>query len=146
MSNATVDVTYNPDATEFTDVGKLRLAIGDTDPMAGARPGGANYSDSELSTMITAAGGWAKAVPLMLRSLAAEYNRTAQTAFTAGAEDSAKSAVATAAEYRAQAAAWEKRVDEGLDESAAAETLVADSVQLGYSGTPFFELPPRDLR
>ena len=41
-----------------TDLGKLRLAIGDVTQSSGILPGGGNFSDDEANTAITLCGSW----------------------------------------------------------------------------------------
>ena len=94
-----------------TELGKLRLAIGDTVSGSGPRPAAGNYTDAELNvflTPITAAGyTYGKAVPQVLRILAAEWARQAN--ITIGEYSAQYGAVAQS--YRDQAAEWEKMTD-----------------------------------
>jgi hypothetical protein len=95
-----------------SDVGKIRLAIGDhliLDDTGGIQPGGAHYTDEELTTFLTAAGGyWRAAVPLVLRATA---NRFAVLATSITLEGYSESYAGTAAQLIANAKAWEEQND-----------------------------------
>lgn len=56
-----------------TDLGKLRLAIGDVTQSSGILPGGGNFSDDEANTAITLCGSWQLAAPFLLRAAAAQW-------------------------------------------------------------------------
>ena len=59
-----------------TDIGKIRLELGDTDDTTGegVKPNGDNFSDEELQTFIESAGTWARAAVKALRTLAGMYS------------------------------------------------------------------------
>lgn len=90
-----------------TDLGKLRLAVGDTVSGSGPRPASGNYSDAELNVYlaaITAAGySYGKAVPQVFRLLAGEWAKQANISI--GEYSAQYGAVAQA--YRDQAAEWD---------------------------------------
>lgn len=68
----TLEYTYDLS----TDVGKVRLSIGDNDIAsvgAGIKPDGTNFTDQELQFIIEQAGSWRAAVPFALRTLANLY-------------------------------------------------------------------------
>lgn len=145
MSNSTVNVTYNPDSIT-TDLSLLRLVIGDSDSKAGIRPNGANFSDAELIGIITAVGAWPKAIPVLLRTLAAEYAAASEKAFGLKNEDDGKRYAAAASEFRLQAVSWDKE-SALLADNPLSGSSSADAFAIGYyADRPYFELPPRDLR
>lgn len=94
-----------------TELGKLRLAIGDTTSGSGPRPASGNYADAELNVFlapVTAAGNtYGKAVPQVLRLLANEWARQANISI--GEYSAQYGAIAQA--YRDQAREWEKMTD-----------------------------------
>lgn len=94
-----------------TDLGKVRLAIGDTVSGSGPRPSGANYSDAEINVFLTpviAAGcTYGRAVAQMFRLLAGEWAGQANTRI---GEYSAEYA-AVAENYRKAANEWERMTD-----------------------------------
>ena len=94
-----------------TDLGKTRLAIGDTVNGAGPRPEGANYSDEEINVYLTpaiAAGySYGRAVVQLLRLLANEWAGKANISIGEYKVEYS----ATAASFRAAAAEWERITD-----------------------------------
>lgn len=56
-----------------TDRGKVRFVLGDITSAAGILPGGSNFSDAEIDTILTLAGTWQKAVPTLARAAAAQW-------------------------------------------------------------------------
>jgi hypothetical protein len=57
-----------------TDVGKLRLAIGDTLLLQGPRPSRANYSDAEIQYFLDTEASIGRASVMAFDSLAAEWS------------------------------------------------------------------------
>lgn len=94
-----------------TDLGKTRLAIGDTVNGSGPRPAGTNYSDEEINVFLTpaiAAGyTYGRAVAQMFRVLANEWSGQANISI---GEYSAQYA-AVADNYRKAANEWERITD-----------------------------------
>ena len=94
-----------------TDLGKTRLAIGDTTNGGGPRPDGANFSDEEINVYLTpviAAGySYGRAVSQLLRLLANEWAGKASISIGEYRVDYNT----IAANYRAAAAEWERMTD-----------------------------------
>ena len=94
-----------------TNLGKTRLAIGDTVDGTGPRPDGTNYSDEEIGVYLTpiiAAGqSYGRAVAQMLRLLANEWTSKASISISDYRVDYNN----VAANYRAAAAEWERSTD-----------------------------------
>lgn len=93
-----------------TDVGKIRLAIGDWQPAeagngVGVRPSGDNLSDEELEVILGQVSSWQQAAPLALTMLANEWALEART--TVGSVS--QNATGVAATLREQAAEWSRR-------------------------------------
>lgn len=94
-----------------TNLGKTRLAIGDTVSGSGPRPAGTNYSDEEINVFLTpaiAAGyTYGRAVSQMFRILASEW--TNQANISIGEYSAQYSSVAD--NYRKAANEWERMTD-----------------------------------
>lgn len=93
-----------------TDVGKVRLSIGDTDIEtigAGVKPDGANFTDAELQFFIDQAGSWRVAVPSILRTLA---NLFASQATRVGMEQYSEDFGKTVDNLIKAAAEWEAKL------------------------------------
>ena len=94
-----------------TDLGKVRLAIGDTVSGSGPRPSGANYSDAEINVFLTpviAAGyTYGRAVAQLFRVLAGEWAGKASVSIG----DYSVQYAAVADNYRKAAAEWERMTD-----------------------------------
>lgn len=107
-----------------TNLGKVRLAIGDTVNGSGPRPNGANYSDEEinvyLSPVIAAGYGYGRAVVQLLRLLANEWAGKANVSIG----DYSAQYAAVADNYRRAAAEWERMTD-------AAGALTAGGISTG---------------
>jgi hypothetical protein len=60
-----------------TDIGKIRLAIGDTSSTAGAgvKPDGTNFTDAELQIFLDAEGTWGRAAAAACETLATWWAR-----------------------------------------------------------------------
>ena len=97
--------TYDP----TTDLGKLRLAIGDTSRSDGVRPNGKPFSDEELNLFLESASDWRYAVPKVLRTLANQYaSRVSVERFGAYSRSNEK----RADELRRQASDWERELQQ----------------------------------
>jgi len=94
-----------------TDIGRVRLAIGDTVKGSGPRADGSNFSDEELNVYLTpviAAGySYGRAVSQVLRLLANEW--TGKASVSIG--DYSVQYAAVADNYRKAAAEWERMTD-----------------------------------
>ena len=94
-----------------TNLGKTRLAIGDTVKDSGPRPSGANYSDEEINVFLTpviAAGySYGRAVAQLFRLLAGEWAGKASVSIG----DYSVQYAAVADNYRKAAAEWERMTD-----------------------------------
>lgn len=118
-----------------TDVGKVRLVIGDSalvGGIEGVKPDGTNYSDAELSVFIDLAGSWKRAVSLALRGLANLYARHAVSQEIDGyKEDLSK----IAAQLQDAAKQWDAQLDKLAQQAAEAPTVSwADC--FGFSEAP----------
>lgn len=96
-------VTY--DGSLSTDKDKVRFYLGDKVLEAGPRPDDANFSDEELTGLITVEGTWERAVAAGFETLAAEWIR--YPSFQA--DNFAISRSHIAKNYQAQAEYWRKR-------------------------------------
>ena len=65
--------------TLSNDLDKVRFFIGDTVENSGPKPSGGNYTDAELTGLITTAGSWQQAVVLTFRNLASRWSSQAST-------------------------------------------------------------------
>ncbi len=113
-----------------TDVGKLRLAIGDhqlTDDATGILPNGNHYTDDELLTFISVAGSWQIAVPMVLRTLSSQYGTMANVAVDGYSESLSQ----VAANLLATATAWERQL-ESMGFTAQQYWLAFGSVESGF--------------
>ena len=94
-----------------TDLGKVRLAIGDTVNGTGPRPNGANFSDEEINVYLTpalaAGNSYGRAVSQLLRLLANEWTSKASISIGEYRVDYNN----VAANYRTAAAEWERMTD-----------------------------------
>lgn len=94
-----------------TDIGRVRLAIGDTVNGSGPRANGSNFSDEEIGVYLTpalAAGySYGRAVSQLLRLLANEW--TGKASVSIG--DYSVQYAAVADNYRKAAAEWERMTD-----------------------------------
>jgi len=94
-----------------TDIGRVRLAIGDTVKGSGPRADGSNFSDEELNVYLTpviAAGySYGRAVSQVLRLLANEW--TGKASVSIG--DYSVQYAAVADNYRKAAAQWDAMID-----------------------------------
>lgn len=68
-------MTFTYLGTLATDVDKVRFYTGDTSnaPDVGIKPGGVNFTDEELSGLVTAEGKWQRAVAAVYEALAALF-------------------------------------------------------------------------
>jgi len=94
-----------------TDLGKVRLAIGDTVSGSGPRPSGANYSDAEINVflrpVIAAGYAYGRAVAQLFRLLAGEWAGKASVSIG----DYSVQYAAVADNYRKAANEWERMTD-----------------------------------
>lgn len=94
-----------------TDIGRVRLAIGDTVKGSGPRADGSNYSDEEINVYLVpaiAAGySYGRAVSQLLRLLANEWAGKASVSIG----DYSVQYAAVADNYRKAAAQWDAMTD-----------------------------------
>lgn len=90
-----------------TDLGKLRLAIGDTKPGHGIRPGNCNFSNEELQSIMDGYPTWEDAVSPIFHLLSTEWLTQADSISFAGYSRKSEN---KANAFRKQAAAWEKQL------------------------------------
>ncbi len=93
-------VTYV--GTLLTDLDKIRFAIGDTVTSAGPKPADANFTDAELTALVTVEGTWQRATAAVFENLAALWAK--HVTFSAGDMSATQSDVA--AMYDSQAKTW----------------------------------------
>ena len=63
--------TYQPSLS--SNVSKIRMVVGDTVEDAGILPGGGNFSDAELTALVTLKGTWQAAAVFACRAAAARW-------------------------------------------------------------------------
>ena len=97
------DFSYNP--TLSGDIDKVRFYIGDKVVSAGPRPGDGNYTDNEITGLVSVEGSWERAVAAAFETLAAEWIR--YPSFQA--DNFAISRSHIAKNYQEQASVWRKR-------------------------------------
>lgn len=68
-------MTFTYDGDLGTSLDKVRFYLGDKAEDAGPLPEDANFSDAELTGLITAEGSWQKAVAAGFETLAARWRR-----------------------------------------------------------------------
>lgn len=90
--------------TLTTDLDRVRFHLGDTTYGAGPRPADANFTDAELSALVTLEGSWQRAVAASFERLAAEWVRYPNFATDGLRVD--RGAIATG--YAAQATQWRR--------------------------------------
>jgi len=98
-----VSFTYN--GTLTTDMDKVRFHIGDTTNAAGPKPADVNFTDAELTGLVTLEGTWQRATAAAFENLAALWAR--HPSFNADGMSSSQSDIA--AQYRASAKEWRDR-------------------------------------
>lgn len=130
-----------------TDIGQIRLEIGDTEEGQGVKPDGSNFSDEELQVILDREGGVMAAVAGVCEVLATQYARLVDT--SVGPRREALGSIAQ--QYAARAAQLRKqyggagmammsaavvRVDGYSDDIASDDVGAAasDYVWEGYSG------------
>ena len=91
--------------TLATNLDKVRFYIKDTVENSGPRPSDNNYTDAELSGLVTTEGSWQRAVAAAFESLAAEWTR--YPTFDDGALKLNRSDIADG--YAALAASWRRK-------------------------------------
>lgn len=89
-----------------TDIGKLRMTIGDNNTVtgAGAKPDGTNFTDDQLQVVLDQVATWRAAVPIVLRILANLYSLEARSTTIAEYSEDMKQ---VAKELRLQANEWQ---------------------------------------
>lgn len=87
-----------------TDLDKARFYIQDTVVDSGPKPSGGNFTDAELSALVTAEGTWQRAVAAALDALAAVWSQHSN--LTVGPRSQAYSDVSKA--YQERADQWRK--------------------------------------
>jgi len=70
-----------------TDIGKVRLGIGDDTEDSGVRPDGTNFSDEEIQVILDAEGSWQRAVAGLCEVLAVQWARLVNLAVGPRRED-----------------------------------------------------------
>ncbi len=88
--------------TLSTDLDKVRFYIGDTVSSAGPKPSDGNFTDAELSGLITAEGSWQRAVAGAFETLSSVW--AGRVDHTAGPRSKSMSQVAD--RYAKLAAEW----------------------------------------
>jgi hypothetical protein len=91
-------MTFTYDAS--TDIGYIRLKIGDTKDDEGPRPDMHNYSDEEIQTILTKEGSTSNAIAALLEVLANEWAVVPDT--TVGPRKESFSQVSSALSKRAK--------------------------------------------
>lgn len=66
-------MTFTYTGALTTDLEKVRFYVGDITSGSGVRPSGANFTDEELTGLLTIEGSWGRAVAGVLETLANEY-------------------------------------------------------------------------
>jgi hypothetical protein len=92
-----------------TDKEKVRFYIGDTTLASGPKPASGNFTDEELTALITLEGSWQRAVAACFEALASAW--AIHPNFTADGVSVSQSA--TAAHYQAQADKWRREAGSG---------------------------------
>ena len=95
-------MAVNYDDTLATDRDKVRFHIGDTIREDGPQPKGVNFTDGEITGVLSIETTWQRAVYSLLQTLATAWSRYADV--TAGPRRESLSQVAEG--YRNQAAQW----------------------------------------
>ncbi len=101
-------MAFTYDATQTTDLAKLRRAIHDTNNASGmgVLPDGNNLSDAELQVYLDNATYWYTAVPPVLRLIAGAYALLPRTISGVGYSESM---AGIAEDLRRQADEWERK-------------------------------------
>lgn len=94
--------TYN--GTLTTDLDRVRFYLQDTVSAAGPKPSDGNFTDAELSGLITVEGSWERAVAAGLEALAAAWAK--HVTFSADGLSVSQSNIAQS--YQTEAAKWRK--------------------------------------
>jgi hypothetical protein len=96
-------LTYN--GTLTTNLDRVRFYIGDQATSSGPKPAGANFTDAEITGLVTLEGSWQRTVAACFEMLAGLW--AANTNFSADGVSVSQSD--TAKMYAAQALDWRKR-------------------------------------
>ena len=98
-------MAFTYDDTLNSDRDRVRFALQDTAIDSGPKPGGSNFSDNELSGLVTLEGEWQRAVAAGFEALAAIWTQYAD--LSAGPHKETFSQVAEG--HRKSAALWRAR-------------------------------------
>lgn len=93
-------ITYTGDLA--SDIDKVRFHIQDTTADSGPKPGGSNFSDDEITGMVTLEGSWQRAVAGMFEVLAGLWGQYVDTAVGSRRQSLSQ----TAERYAKLAAEW----------------------------------------
>ena len=93
-----------------TDRDRVRFNIGDTTLNAGPKPADANFTDAELTGLVTIEGNWQRATAAAFELLAAAWAK--HPSFSAGDMSTSQSDIAQA--YAATAKLWRMRYGSGV--------------------------------
>ena len=117
-------VTYSDSLT--TDLSRVRFSIGDVTSGAGPKPADGNFTDAEITGLITIEGTWQRAVAACFETLASLWAK--QVTFASGEQSASLSHVAQ--QFRESAASWRSRFGAtGSTSSGSSPVIRAD----GYS-------------
>jgi hypothetical protein len=122
-------MTFTYLGTLATDLDKVRFHVGDTSSATGAgvRPDGTNFTDEELTGLLSVEGSWGRAVAGAFATLAGLFAQ--QVDITLGPR---REALSQAAErYSALSAEWRKI--HGYPAAATAATLEAGVIGLDFA-------------
>lgn len=98
-------MAFTYDDTLTADRDRVRFALQDTQIDSGPKPGGSNFTDSELSGLVTLEGEWQRAVAAGFEALAAIWTQYADLS-----EGPHKETLSQVAEgHRKSAALWRAR-------------------------------------
>jgi len=134
-------VTYNDALATNRD--KIRFAINDTVSGSGPRPSDGNFTDDELTALVTNEGTWQRAVAAAFERLAAEWTR--HTTFRADGLSLNRSDIAKG--YREDAKRWRTQygytrptyVAGQITKDAYSDDITSDDVDTGSGYESSFE-------
>lgn len=98
-------MTFTYTGTLASDLDKVRFYIADRSLNNGPRPGANNYTDEELSGLISVEGTWQRAIAAAFETLAAEWSDEVNIAVGPRREDLSQ----VAQYYLKQATIWRNR-------------------------------------
>ena len=96
-------LTYKGDLS--TDLDKVRFYTQDTTADSGPKPGGDNFSDAEITGLITSEGSWRRAVAAAFETLAGLWGQYVDLSVGPRREQLSQ----TAARYESLAATWRRK-------------------------------------